>query len=245
LLRTAYRIDSETTKRALILRDSFTFLVLGLMTLVLFAVTLFLFRSFKGHRAELATSFAAEGRTELLQGKPADAVKSLRAALAYAPDDYSSQLLLAQALADSGEIDQATNYFMNLWEARPGDGFLNLQLAKLERRKGNRVDAIRYYRDSIFGDWRGDGTVKRRDVRLELVAYLMSGGDYPAARAELLIAAGNAPDNLEFNLSFADKLRAIGDASDSLTYYQKALADDPGNSQALEGLSQLGIAETP
>ena len=248
LLRTSNRIDPGvagigTSKRALILHDSFTFLVLGLVTLGLFGVTLFLFRSFEGHRTQLAKDYLNEGRAELNQGQPADAVKSLRAALAYEPDNYSSQLMLAQALADAGETDQATNYFMNLWEVRPGDGFLNLQLAKLERRKGNRADAIRYYRDSIFGDWPGDATNKRRDVRLELVDYLAEGKNIPAATIELLIAASNAPDSLELNLLFANKLRAIGDVSDSLTYFQKAIADDPHNTVALQNAGELLYAD--
>jgi Tfp pilus assembly protein PilF len=223
-----------TTRRELILHDSFTFLVLGLATLALFAVTLFLFRSFEGHRADLAQSFAERGQAEMQAGKPGAAVNSLRASLSYAPDDYATQLLLAQALAEAGETDQATNYYLNLWSARPGDGFLNLQLARLERQKGNREDAIAYYRASIFGDWRGDGAVKRRTARLELVDYLVQLKDYPAAKVELLIAAGNAPDNFQLNLLFADKLRGIGDATDALTYYEKAIADDPHSEVALE-----------
>ncbi len=227
------------TKRELILHDSLAFVVLTAVAIALFGVTLFLFRSFDSHRAELAKSWAQRGRTELSQGHAARAVESLRAALSYAPDDYGSQLLLAEALANAGETDQATAYFMNLWAARPGDGFLNLQLARLARSKGTVQDANRYYRDSIFGDWRGDASIKRRDVRLELVDYLIQQKDYAAARAEILIAAGNAPNNLHLDGMFADKLLATGDPADALTYYEKAIADNPRNGAALEGAAHI------
>ena len=226
-------------KRALILHDSFTFLVLGLSTLALFAVTLFLFRSFEARRLQLANSFAQQGREALQLGRAKEAVTSLETALEYKPDDSASQVLLAQALAQAGETDQATTYFLNLWEERPGDGFLNLQLARLERQKGNREEAIRHYRDSVFGDWRGDATVRRRDVRLELVDYLAQTNDLAAARAELLIAAGNAPDDLKLNLMFADKLRELGDTSDALTYYRKALSRHPKDARARAAVAEL------
>ena len=230
---------SSPTRRALILHDTLAFLVLTAVAVALFGVTLFLFRSFNGHRAELARDSADRGRVELKQGQPGEAVKSLRAALSYAPDDYVSQLLLAQALAESGESDQATNYFLNLWAAKPGDGFINLQLARLARRKDAEKDADRYYRASIFGDWRGDGSIKRRDVRLELVDYLIEQKDNAAARVELLIAAGNAPNNLHLDRMFADRLLATGDTTDALTYYQKAIAENPRNLAALVGEAKI------
>ena len=231
------------TKRALVLKDSLTFVLLLAITSALFGVTLLLFRSFEGHRDDLAKRWADRGRVQLQSGQPAQAVASLRAALSYAPDDYTSQLLLAQALAESGATDQATNYFLNLWEARPGDGFLNLQLARLERLKGNAADAKNYYRASIFGDWRGDGTMKRRDVRLELVDYLMQRREFDSARVELLVAAGNAPNNLHLESMFADKLLAVGDANDALTYYEKAIADNPHDAAALAGAGRIELAQ--
>jgi Tfp pilus assembly protein PilF len=219
--------------------DSIAFLVLTAVAFALFGVTWFLFQSFNSHRAELATQWANRGRAELRQGQAGKAVESLRAALSYAPDDYNSQLLLAQALADSGEIDQATNYYLNLWSARPGDGYINLQLARMARRKGTVPEAVRSYRASIFGDWRGDATFKRRDVRVELADYLIEQKEDAAARVELLIAAGNAPNNLHLDGVFADKLLAAGDSTDALTYYQKAIADNPHNASALAGAGRI------
>ena len=244
-VKTSSREDARigASSRALLLHDSVAFLVLILASLALFGITLFLFRSFDAHRAALARQSADRGRLELAQHQPAKAVASLRSALSYEPDDYASQLLLAQALADAGDTDQATAYFENLWSARPGDGFLNLQLARLARTKGNRIDANKYYRASIFGDWRGDGTIKRRDVRLELIDYLIEQRDFNAARVELIIAAGNAPASLHLNALIADKLRAADDPNDALAYYQKAVTDQPHNASALRGAGQISYGQ--
>jgi tetratricopeptide (TPR) repeat protein len=248
LIRTAYQTGKAeygagSTRRELILHDSLAFFTLAVTTLALYGVTFFLFRSFESHREELAASWTQRGQAELQQGKPADAVNSLRASLSYMPDNYPSQLLLAQALAAAGETDQATNYFLNLWTARPGDGFLNLELARVTRQKAESQHAIDYYRSAILGDWQGDAVIRRRQVRLELIDYLIQLRRLPAARAELLIAAGNAPDDRQLDILFGDKLLAAADPQDALTFYQRSIADDPHNAVALEKAGRLKYAE--
>ena len=63
---------------------------------------------------------------------------------------------------------------MNLWVTQPGDGFINLELARLSAKKKDPQNAIKYYRASIYGTWEGDGVVRRREVRLELARYLIA-----------------------------------------------------------------------
>ncbi len=222
------------------MHDSVAFVALAAATLVLYGMTWFLFRSFQAHRQDLAAGWAQRGRTELEQHQAAQAVTSLRAALSYAPDDYDSQLLLAQALAEAGETEKANNYFLNLLAGKPGDGFLNLQLARLERQRSDSRSAIDYYRAAIFGDWRdGNGVERRREVRIELIDYLILQKRLATARAEILIAAGNAPDTAYFDLLFGDKLAAAQDPQDALSLYFKAIADEPRNSVALARAGKL------
>jgi tetratricopeptide (TPR) repeat protein len=229
-------------RRRLLLRDGITVLILCSVAGVLFGVTSFLFRSFENHRGDLAKRWSNRGQIDLKEGKPEAAISALRAALSYAPDDDSYQLLLASALADAGRTDEATNYFLNIWATRPGDGFVNLQLARLMKRKGDTQDAIEYYRASIFGNWQGDGTLRRRDVRLELASYLTEQHDLPAARAELSIVAGNAPDDPNLDSTLGDKYQSAGDLPDALIYYRKAIADDPQNTAVLEKGGRVAYA---
>ena len=228
-------------KRALLLRDGLVFLTLTLIALVLYGVTLALFRSFERHRADLAVYWADRGRDEVQHGQAVQAVASLRNALSYDPDNRGNELLLAEALSNAGQIEQATNYFLNLRDIRPGDGFINLQLARLARSKGTVTEAVDDYHASIFGDWGGDGAVRRRNVRLELADYLTSLHQPEAARAELLIASGNAPNDPKINVTLGAKFAAIGDVADALSAYKKAEAADSHNEAVVEAIGRLSF----
>ena len=220
-------------KRKLILHDGLAFVTLTATSIVLFVLTLLLFRSFEDHRADLAVRWAERGKTALAGHRPEQAVAALRTALSYAPDERGDQLLLAQALANAGHTEEASNYFLNLWEARPGDGFINLQLARLARGKGQNKDAEDYYRASIFGAWDGDAVLRRRQVRLELVDFLLGRHQLSQARNELFVIAGNAPEDAALNLLLAEKFQAAQDPADALSFDEKTLADEPHSEQAL------------
>jgi tetratricopeptide (TPR) repeat protein len=226
-------------KRKLILRDSLTFLSLLLVTVILFLITLFLFRSFVSHRQELAQRWSARGQTSLNAGHPDQAIVALRTALSYAPGRRDYELLLAQALGDAGHTEESYNYYLGLWETEPGSGLINRNLARLAAKKNDTQTAINYYRASIYGTWEGDGTVRRREVRLELSRYLLAQHNLSSARTELLIAGGNAPDDTAIALTLAPLLEQANAPRDALTYYQKALAQDPKNQTALEATARL------
>jgi tetratricopeptide (TPR) repeat protein len=172
-------------------------------------------------------------------GNPEEAVVALRTALMYAPGERSYELLLAQALGNAGNAEESYNYFLGLWETQPGDGFINLRLARLAAERKDTQAAINYYRASIYGTWEGDGAVRRRDVRLELSRYLIARNDASSARTELLIADGNAPDDLNLALTLGPLLEQAGARRDALNNYEKVLAREPNNIAALEDAGRL------
>lgn len=223
----------------MILRDSLTFVGLLLVTILLSGITLFLFRSFTTHRAELAQRWSDRGHDALQAGRPDQAVVALRTALSYAPEERSYELLLAQALGDAGHLEESYNYFLGLWETEPGNGFINLSLARLAAKKNDTQGAIDYYRASIYGTWEGDGVVRRREVRLELARFLMAHHDMGSARTELLVAGGNNPGDLGLTLTLAQMLEQTGDPHDALMSYQKVLTQEPDNQTALLAAGRL------
>ena len=228
-------------RRILIVRDGLTFLALLVTSAALFTLTLLLFHSFQSHRADLATRWAARGRLALQQNKPNEAVFALRTALNYSPDERDNQFKLAEALAQDGRTEEATNYFLSLWEARPGDGLINLELARLARKKNNLQQATDYYRASIFGSWDGDGVVRRRAVRLELIDLFMQQRHFAEARDELFIMAGNSPADPRLNLEVSTTMQAAGYPGDALTFAEKALAEDRHSRAALEQAGRLAF----
>ena len=212
---------AQAARRRLMIRDALKFLTLTAVAVVLSGFTAFLFRSFEARQEQLAEQWAQRGRDDLQRGRSDEAVAALRVALSYRADAYSNQLALAEALAASGHVDEAENYFLNLWQSRPGDGSINLQLARLERTRGRAQQATEYYRAAVFGTWAGDAPAKRRDTRLELAQYLVERGQPQAAQAELLIAAGNNPDP-ETQLQIAEVLESAGDIKNAMTAYRNA-----------------------
>ena len=216
--------ESAIVKRRLILRDSIAILSLLLMTVVLFAVTLFLFHSFSAHRANLAQTWSERGRQDLRTGKPTDAIAALRTALTYAPGTRTYEQLLAQALGEAGDTDASYDYFQGLWESEPGNGFINLELARLSAKRNAPADAEKYYRAAIYGTWEGDGVARRAETRLELARYLIANHDAAAAREELLIAGGNTPNTYDRDMTLGDLLEQAADPADAEDYYQRAAA---------------------
>jgi tetratricopeptide (TPR) repeat protein len=235
----------KSGRRQLLIHDSAAFLILTAITGVLFAVTLLLFRSFSSHRADLAVEAGDAGQAALAQHRPHDAIASLREALSYAPNQRDYQFLLAQALGEDGRIEEANNYFLNLRESQPGDGFINLQLARLARQRAQKQQAIDFYRASIYGDWKGEGDVHRRAVRLELANYLIDQKDMPEAQSELAIAASNARSTTDatLDMTFADAFVQAGDNADALRLYQKAMVDSPSNPVPYEKAGRIAYRQ--
>jgi tetratricopeptide (TPR) repeat protein len=227
------------TTRQLIFRDAITFLSLTTITAVLFMATLFLFRSFQEHRAELAKRWSDRGMAALQANRPDQAITCYRTALSYAPAEWNYKLMLAEALAQANRIEEAYNYFTGLREERPGDGFMNLQLARLAAKKHAVQGSINFYRASIYGDWEGDGAQRRREVRLELARYLIEQKQFGPAKTELLVAAGNAPNDPEFDLTLAKLLEQAAAPSEAMDLYQKVLGHEPHNPIALRESGRL------
>ncbi len=128
---------------------------------------------------------------------------------------------------------------MGLWEAQPGNGEINLALARLAAQRRDPQSAIRFYRASIYGTWEGDGVIRRAAVRLELARYLVANHDPATARMEALIAAGNMPDDYNFDMALGDLLQQAADPTDAWGYYRRAVADKPNQPAALEAAGRL------
>jgi tetratricopeptide (TPR) repeat protein len=233
--------EERLARRRLILHDAASLATLFLITAVLFVLTLLLFRSFTNRQQELGNRWKARGEAALRAGHPETAIDDLRSALAYIPN-RATEIELATALADAGKTAEATAYFTTLRESAPGDGTINLQLARLEAKVGNESQAILYYQSSLDGTWQGNGYDRRREVRLEMARYLIGRHEYNPARNQLLIAAGNAPDNPDIKLEIAGLLEQANAPQDALSLYQALAARREPPFAALEGTGRTAFA---
>jgi tetratricopeptide (TPR) repeat protein len=233
--------EERQEKRRLILRDTVSLAGLFTITAALSVVTWLLFRSFEGHREELAQRWLTRGQAEMQKGHPEQAINALRSALAYSPGRRDMEIQLATALAAAGHTQEAISYFSTLWESAPGDGMINLQLARLAAKQRNKAEAIDYYQAALDGTWQGDGYNRRRDVRLEMAGYLIGLRNFDLARTQLLIAAGNAPDDPAVKLQIAGLLEQAQDPQNALQIYRSVAQKKPVQLAALEGAGRTAF----
>jgi tetratricopeptide (TPR) repeat protein len=236
----AFTPEERLARRNLIVRDAVSLVTLFLITAIIFVLTLLLFRSFTSHRQELGARWKARGEAALHGGHPGVAIEDLRSALAYVPD-RATEIELATALADAGKLQEASVYFTTLWESAPSDGTINLQLARLAVKQGNEGQAIFHYQAALDGAWQGNGYDRRREVRLEMARYLISGREDSKARAQLLIAAGNAPDDPAIKLAIAGLLEQANATQDALGIYRSLAARREPPLAALEGAGRTAF----
>lgn len=208
-------------RRRLILQDSLALLVLTVASIVIFVLTYYFFNSFSQHRKVLELRWFARGQQAMAAGNPQAAVLAYRSALSLSSDNPVYELSLAEALAAANHNNEAYAYFSSLHDAKPGDGYLNLQLARIEVKRKNPARAISYYRSALTGLWYGHGAEQRFQIRLELAKYLMSFGRNTEAQGDLLTAEGNSLDHPSDLLEVAALLDQAGDPSDALAAYRR------------------------
>ncbi len=227
-------------KRRLLIQDTLSLLGIFAITCVLGVLTYLLFQSYSQHQSDAAVRWKRRGESDLAAGNPKRAVFDLRAALGFAPDDRTTQIELAGALAQAGLLQEATAYFNTLWEKEPGNGNINLQLARLAARQQQTSLALERYHGAIYGVWEGDGTVRRRQVRLELVHFLIQQGRFSDARDELLIAAGNDSTTPAL-LEVAGLLEAAHAPTDALHLYRQVADRHPADLQAFQDAGDMAF----
>ncbi|MFT4112855.1 tetratricopeptide repeat protein [Silvibacterium sp.] len=246
-LRSPLSAEERIEKRKLIVRDVTALLTLFAITAVLATLTWLLFSSFTQHRKDLAQRWLTRGRAAMAAGHPDQAVIALRSALEYqegapAAEQRETEIALASALAAAGRANEATAYFNTLLEAAPGNGVINLQLARLAAKQGHEAQAVESYQRALDGVWQGDGYQRRLQVRLELVGYLLSLKEFSRAQGELLTAAGNAPDEPEIKIRIAGLMEQAGDPQNAFLLYRKLATEHKPPLEALEGAGRTAAA---
>ena len=154
-----------------------TLLLLSFLVLIiLFVITTFAVKAYRAKERALAQQWYVSGERELAAGRAEAALEDFRSALVYSRDDSHIELQLAHALAAAGHLPEARAYLLSLWEREPGNGTVNLELARLAAHSGSVPEAVQYYHDAIYGQWDDDPAGHRRRARLELAEFLLSVG---------------------------------------------------------------------
>lgn len=216
------------------------FLLTGLAILLVGFVALFS-RIYHAKIQSLAEDWSARGAADLNAHRYSDAVLDFRTALLYDRDNDSYQLLLAEALIGDNRPDEASTYLVNLWDKKPENGTVNLELARIAASKDEITSARRYYNNAIYATWPDDQGVARRNVRLELIQFLMRNHSTAHAQAQLIALAANIGDDPPVRAQVASLFFQTGDYQQALGQYQLSLRGDPHNAQTLAGAGQAAF----
>jgi tetratricopeptide (TPR) repeat protein len=220
-----------------------TVLVLSITGLViLFVVTGFAVRFYHSLERTLAVDWYRAGEASLRGGDATRAVDDFRNALAYSRDNSLYRLRLAQALIAAHRPDEARPHLLNLWERQPGDGTVNLELARLAAGRGEVEAATRYYHNAIFGVWPHDPVEQRRRVRFELCEFLLARGLKMEAQAALIELLVQLPRDPALQARVGTLFLRAEDYSRAMQEFQQALRLDTRLEVALRGAGQAAFA---
>ena len=218
-------------------RDTFLTLVIVSMILLI-TITGIVVKRY--HRVErgLARDWYLQGE-EALRGRNARlALVDFRNALAFAADNSYYQLRLAVALAATGRVPEARIYLQGLRDRDPGNGPVNLELARLAASEHDIPGAVQYYHDAVYCEWNGDAVAQRRAVRLELINFLFESDQRDAARAELIAVAANLGPDAGQRIQVGTLLMRAGGCDDALRLFREVVATDPTSAPALAGTGE-------
>ena len=222
-------------------RDTFLLMIFALLVLM-FVTTGFTVGIYHEIENGLAQDWYTRGEEDLRAGRPGDALTDFRTALSYSHDNEQHQLRLAQALILTGNREktgtEARTYLLNLLEHEPGNGTVNLELARLAARDHAGSDALRFYHGAIYGEWADNAIVKRRAARLELVQFLLDSGQNDTARAELIALAADLPPDPVLQTKVGTLLLRVAGYDDALKLFRQALTEDPRMPTALAGAGE-------
>jgi predicted Zn-dependent protease len=208
----------------------------------LFVLTGFMARAFLHREEGLAQEWYQRGQAELAAGRPDAAVEALHNALAYSKENASYELRLAQALLAAGRDPEAATYLRTLHESQPGNAPVDLELARLAAKRGDAAEAIRYYVASIYGVWDANGEQRRRETRLELIAFLSAHHRSSEALAQIMSYAANLPPDPALHLRAGELFLEQQSYDHALAEFREALRLEPHNPQALSGAGRALFA---
>jgi tetratricopeptide (TPR) repeat protein len=212
-----------------------------LILIILFSITTFAVNAYRVKERELARQWYTAGERDLRAGRAEAAQEDFRSALLYTRNDSHIELQLAHALAAAGHLPEARAYLLGLWEREPGNGTLNLELARLAAQSSSVPEAVQYYHNAVYGQWDNDPAGQRRGAGLELAEYLLRVGQKAQARAELIALTADLPSDPVLETHVAMLLLETGEYEHAAPLFRQALRLRPNYAPALEGAGKASF----
>lgn len=210
-------------------------------SIAFFVVTSTVAGAYRGHVEVLSKEWAARGEAALAVGQASEAVEAFENAQHYARGDGKTRMRLAEALVRAKRGEEARSHLMALWAKAPGEGRVNLELARLAAAEGRDEEAVRHYDAAIHGSWEAAADVSRRETRQELIALHLRRGALPQAEAHLIALAPDLPKDARVQTDLGLSFLHTGSPRRALAAFKAALASDPLFAQAAAGAGEASF----
>ena len=234
-------MNDEKTVR-LLRRDVLQLCVLGVCVIFLYLFTRAAAARIGSIDRHVAATWYAEGTRSFRSGDAKGAIESFTKAAAIDRDNRTYLLALADALAATNHNMEAQEALQRLREADPTNADFNLHLARLAAKRGNTSEAVVYYHSALDGMWAGpEALEQRRNVRIELVQFLIAKHDENRALSELLVVDTELPDKPSAHIQVAKLFLQVGDARHALNDFAEALRLDLHDVGAMTGAGEAAF----
>ena len=230
--------EFTSTERILQLRHIVRRETVRLVVLTTIATGAFLGTRALGLRAEHlalqdAAAWYARGQEHLAESNAEAAAVAFRRATMKHRGEKRYVLALAEALSRSGNRDPAARALLGLRELSPEDVDVNLSLARLARARGDSREAVRYYQHAIYAP--ASTPDSTRDLRFELVEFLLESDEQARAVSELIAASLELPDDARVRMELAGLFLRAGNPGRAGEQYELVLRQDRTHLGALDG----------
>ena len=233
-------MSEEETVRIL-RRDVLLLSILAVCAVGLFLLTRAVAAREGAIESRVAATWYQDGLRKFHAGAIDGAIESFRKSTAIDRENRTYVLALADSLAAGNHNMEAKQALLHLRESDPTNAEINLHLARLAVKNDNAQDAVLYYHSALDGLWTGpDVAERRRDVRNELIRFLIARHDENRALSELLVLDSELPDSADVQVEAGKLFLKADDAKHALNDFSEALRLDPHNAEAL---SKAGEAE--
>lgn len=232
----------DTTARAnLIHREILQLTLLGALAVAAFFVTRAMAASNRAMNLRDGMEWYQRGERQFAQGDIDGAIDSYRRAAVNNRREKRYVFALAKARTRQQQYDTAQSALLELRETSPEDPEINLQLARLAVERQDVTGALRYYHNTLYAPWPAEQADARRDVRLELIDFLLTHDQVRRAQSELLALSTDLPTDPAAHIQVGRRFTKAGDGRHALDQFQQALRAVPHSGEALAGAGEAAF----
>ncbi|MBY0402283.1 MAG: tetratricopeptide repeat protein [Cyanobacteria bacterium] len=175
---------------------------------------------------------ANEGTIFRARGDMGRAKERYRRAIALNSKNNLAHYYLGEALVAEGQYHDGIQSLNTALYQNRNSAPVHSKMAEAFAKQGNEAAAIAHYREAI--------QIKPEYIPAyrQLATLFDNRGDGEFAIAELKSALNANPNFSDFKLDVARLSLSVDKVDQAISYYKEVIRDDPGNADALRGLSQ-------